>query len=77
MWNNVATGDFLQQLTNILMPTPVSEKELLPQIGITSRSLYELRRKKKIPFQKINSRLIIYDLDEVRAALAKYNSVAK
>jgi hypothetical protein len=77
VWNNVATGDFLQQLTNILMPTPVSEKELLPQIGITSRSLYELRRKKKIPFQKINSRLIIYDLDEVRAALAKYNSVAK
>ena len=67
----------MQQLTNILMPTPVSEKELLPQIGITSRSLYELRRKKKIPFQKINSRLIIYDLDEVRAALAKYNSVAK
>jgi hypothetical protein len=59
------------------MPTPVSEKELLPQIGISSRSLYELRRKRKIPFQKINARLIIYDLDAVRAALAQYNSVAK
>jgi hypothetical protein len=55
----------------------VSEKELLPLIGITSRSLFELRKNKNIPFKKVNARVIVYNPELVMKALEAFDHLAK
>jgi hypothetical protein len=55
----------------------VSEKELLPLIGITSRSLFELRKNKKISFKRVNARVIVYDPALVMKELEAFDCLAK
>jgi hypothetical protein len=55
----------------------VSEKDILPLLGISSRSLFELRKKEKIPFQKANARVIRYDPEAVMKAWEELHYEAK
>jgi hypothetical protein len=55
----------------------VSEKQLLPLIGVSSRSLFELRKSGKIPFKRVNARVIIYDPAAVLKALEAFDHLAK
>jgi len=59
------------------MSRPVKEKEILPILGISSRTLFELRKKGVIPFTQYNKRVIVYDVDRVLEAKKKYDRIAK
>jgi hypothetical protein len=59
------------------MPRIVSEKAILPLLGISSRTLFQLRKKKVIPFTKCNERVIVYDVDLVLEAKRQYDRISK
>jgi hypothetical protein len=54
----------------------VKEKELLQVVRIPSRQLRDLRKDRKIPFLKIGSKTILYDVEKIIAALEKYERLA-
>lgn len=47
------------------------EEGLLQEVPFTSRQLVELRQKRKIPFIRVSHRVILYDVEKVKQALAK------
>ena len=49
----------------------VTEEELLTHIPITSRTLRELRFRRKIPYITLGHRTLLYDLEAVLRALNK------
>jgi hypothetical protein len=53
----------------------MTEAELLEVVRIKSRLLRELRRRRLIPFIKLNSKTILYNPTRVLAALGKYERV--
>jgi hypothetical protein len=50
---------------------PVSERVILPLLGVSSRTLFKLRQRGLIPFIKYNPRVIRYDVDLVMEAKRK------
>lgn len=44
----------------------INAKEVKQQLGITSQTLYNWRRNKKIVFKMLNSRNFIYDIDSIK-----------
>ena len=50
---------------------PISTKELASYLGVTTKTIFNWRAKGRVPFWRINPRLIRYKLSEVEAALGK------
>jgi hypothetical protein len=56
---------------------PVSEKVILPLLGVSSRSLMKLRQQGLIPFIKYNPRVIRYDVGLVLEAKKEMERTSK
>jgi excisionase family DNA binding protein len=50
---------------------PISTRQLANYLRVTPRTLATWRREGRIPFWKINARLVRYSLNDVEAALGK------
>jgi excisionase family DNA binding protein len=50
---------------------PISTRQLANYLSVTPRTLATWRRERRIPFWKINARLVRYSLNDVEAALGK------
>ena len=53
-------------------PQLLSKRELAAALGISERSVVNLKRQRKIPFLRISSRLVRYSLPSVTAALNRF-----
>jgi len=49
----------------------INAKEVKLQLGITSQTLYNWRRKNKIRFKKLNSRNFLYDISSAKLSEPK------
>jgi excisionase family DNA binding protein len=50
----------------------LTKRELARELRISVRTVDQLMRDKKIPYQKISPRLVRFDLDDVSRALDRY-----